>query len=238
MLSVKILVFTPVYRLERETANWLLMLHGNTKHDTDIVLSYIEDRNQNEFQRVCAQYQKARRMALDGGYDALLTVESDIIPPPDALNRLASDLTHYDIMLGVYAFRRGKSQEHLCDAAWNGKGYLGDFISAVDPRESHKRILSGGTYRASGLGLGCTLIKSSVLEMIDFRILDIHHCDIPFFVDSIKQGCIIGVCYSVLCGHKTPQGQILWPLEQIEKRHEIAERLYWGRDARKIYGRY
>lgn len=37
---------------------------------------------------LCRKHNEARRLTLDGGYDALLHVDADMVIPPDALERL------------------------------------------------------------------------------------------------------------------------------------------------------
>src|SRR5262245_5944849 len=54
---------------------------------------------------VIAQYQRAWQMALAGGYEALLTVEHDMILPPQAIEYLMD--TDAEVVYGVYLLRHG-----------------------------------------------------------------------------------------------------------------------------------
>ena len=55
---------------------------------------------------VLDKYDRAREMALAGGYDALLTIEADMIVPPLALARLAR--VEADVAYGLYCSRHGR----------------------------------------------------------------------------------------------------------------------------------
>ncbi len=237
--ALKILIFTPVWRLERETFDWLGKQLNATKHSCTLMLSP-DDHSGNERQRICAQYRKARTTLLAGDYDALLTLESDIIPPLDAVDRLAHAMAGgYDIVMGVYVFRRGPILTDLNDAT-AGKPYVGDFLSTTDPAEAHRRCIEGGVYECTGHGFGCTLIGKHVLRGIEFRLdaVETNHCDWPFWCDVRKKGFSAGIHYGVQCGHQMPSGRVLWPREQIEQTPAIAERLYWSSSARRVHGAY
>src|SRR5512139_1629566 len=52
------------------------------------------------------KYNQARQMTLDGGYDALFTVEADMLIPPIALERLSR--IEADVAYGLYVSRHGK----------------------------------------------------------------------------------------------------------------------------------
>ena len=56
-----------------------------------------------DHRNVLVAYRKARAMCLDGGYDALLTVEHDMILPDDAVQLLSE--TSGDVIFGVYIHR-------------------------------------------------------------------------------------------------------------------------------------
>ena len=100
-----VLIFTPVYRLEPETVEAVFAL------DWDGPLSWLFQRdNPHDSSKPKTnqlhQYQRGREAFLKGGYDAMLVIESDIIPPKDALKRLAA--LQADCGYGVYQFRRSR----------------------------------------------------------------------------------------------------------------------------------
>ncbi len=150
-------------------------------------------------------YRKARKAALEGGYGALLTIEQDIIPPSDTIARLVT--AEADIAYGLYAFRT--SRPVLNAYRWVMNDGWPDESLSLHPAELRKAW--GGIIRVTGLGLGCTLIRRHVLERIDFQPLDTAHCDWALARDALRRGYMLKCDMNVVCGHKRPDGVILWP---------------------------
>ena len=95
-----VLVFTPVKRLEPETARSALSFIF------DGALSWLfQEYNPSGSGRedILYQYQRGREIFLGGPWDALMVIESDIIPPVDTVERLAA--LKADCAYGVYRFR-------------------------------------------------------------------------------------------------------------------------------------
>jgi hypothetical protein len=155
------------------------------------------------------QYNKARAMTLEGGYDALLCVESDMIVPPDTLTRLVA--CESDVAYGLYVFRHTK---HAWSAYTSMEYTTGRSLSD-DPDLA--REVFGQVVDVEGVGLGCTLIKRSVLEGVAFRLQpdapDKTSCDWTFALDckayNYTQRCDTGL----VCGHLSykPYPMALWP---------------------------
>jgi hypothetical protein len=152
-----------------------------------------------------AHYQQARQRVLDEGYDALLTVEHDIIIPRDGLQKLWD--IDKPVAYGVYIFR--------------GSGNVVNAFRMVKaknldmPMSTFKgmlaRALEQEVIEVSGTGNGCTLIRREVLEQIDFRRAseDNPVPDMPFSTDCMKAGIEQWAHFGVLCGHVLETG-ILW----------------------------
>lgn len=220
-----VLVFCPVYRLEPETVKAIFAL------EWDGPISYLFQRDNPvtdaeispavEDQHIRArikgvrnhyhQYQRGREAFLNGSYDAMLVIESDIIPPPDALKRLAA--LDADVAYGVYVFRRNQVInifERYPQPARNP----GESLS-LHPQKLQK-ALRDGVVECSGAGLGCVLIRRHVLERFPFRILseDMNpqvHCDTWFTADVYSAGLTMKADMTVVCGHKDENGEVLWP---------------------------
>lgn len=220
-----VLVFCPVYRLEPETIDAIFAL------EWDGPISYLFQRDnpvtdgeispkvegQHDRERIRGvlnhhhQYERGREAFLHGRYDAMLVVESDIVPPPYALQRLAA--LECDVAYGVYVFRRHKTInifERYPQPARNP----GESLS-VHPRKLWE-ALRAGVVECSGAGLGCTLIRRHVLERFPFRTLSADmnpqvHCDTWFTHDVYGAGYSMKADMSVVCGHKDEHGEILWP---------------------------
>ena len=152
-----------------------------------------------------AHYQQARQRVLDESYDALLTVEHDIIIPKDGLQKLWD--IDKPVAYGVYIFR--------------GSGNVVNAFRMVKaknldmPMSTFKgmlaRALEQEVIEVSGTGNGCTLIRREVLEQIDFRRAseDNPVPDMPFSTDCMKAGIEQWAHFGVLCGHVLDNG-ILW----------------------------
>lgn len=166
---------------------------------------------------IAAQYNEARQLTLDGGYDALLTVECDMLPPPNAIRRLRN--TGADIAYGLYILRRPPWE-------WNAysvmQGMAAWPLSRVEERAKKEW---GEVIDVDGIGLGCTLIQRTVLEQIRFRADGLLHsdgnrsyCDWYLGQDARDAGLTQRCDTSVLCGHIHPTSEdgrpvptVLWP---------------------------
>ena len=201
---MRVLMFTPTYRLEPETLEALLKVEYSGSLDRLMTRDNPETVNVNL--NIVYNYQKAQRMFLAGGYDALFTVESDVIVPPDALEKLAA--VEADIVYGVYAFRRGGPVLNITHPVT---------YQSYSAHQSEWRRLFGQVIECSGLGYGCTLIRRSVLERHEIRSEndDGGDSDTVLAKWARANGIRQMADTSVLCGHKRPDSVILWPERNV-----------------------
>jgi hypothetical protein len=151
---------------------------------------------------VTHKYQQARQMVLAGDYDALLTAESDMILPPDALDKLFELNT--DVAYGLYVWRHGR---HL----WNAYTELSvDYGKSLTETPERARQVYGQPLEVKGIGLGCTLIRRYVLDSVDFRHRTHSHADWCFAQDAAYAGAEQVNHLGVVCGH-IGKGVIYWP---------------------------
>ena len=144
---------------------------------------------------VIRKYNQAREVVLKCGYDALFTVECDLILPRDALKRLA--MVDADVAYGLYVWRRGYPW-------WNAYSYVGGRTARSFSRDFALAKASWGkVVEVKGLGNGCTLIHRHVLERFPFRKMPVqqHSCDWAMAVDCQEAGFIQKNDLSVICGH-------------------------------------
>jgi hypothetical protein len=217
----RVQVFTPVYRLEPETVAAVLALEWSGP----IVWLFQRDNPAGEGRRspplvregassdgrvnILHQYQAARARFLAGDDDALMIIESDIIPPPDALRRLAALAEQgVDVAYGVYRFRTTEIINVF-------ERYPGEPRNEGESLSIHPAKLAAARRRGvtpcSGGGLGCALIQRRVLERIEFRIEETAYCDTYFNRDVLRAGFRQAADMNVVCGHKDEQGNVLWP---------------------------
>jgi hypothetical protein len=208
-----VLVFTPIWRLEPETIDAIHSLEWGG------VISYLLQRDnphpeqRDKLKRKVLnhfhQYQRGREIFLSGSYDAMLVIESDIIPPPDALEKLAQ--MDVDVAYGVYRFRLS-NVINIFEMYPGKPRNVGESISIRPGRL--EAAIKERFFECTGAGFGCVLIKRQVLEQIPFRIEWPKNggcCDTPFIKDVFKMGFKQVADMSIICGHKDEDGQILWP---------------------------
>ena len=151
-----------------------------------------------------------REYALAHGYDYLFSLEQDVIPPPDVLERLLAH--NQKIVTGVYfklypltltqtgkkdgkVVKRIKALAPVLFAFSTSPGKMEIFTAkTLDP----PRLLK---VRASGLG--CMLIHRSVLEQISFRFdpsVDTYD-DVLFCNDLLDKGFSLYADTGIRCKH-------------------------------------
>lgn len=156
---------------------------------------------------IVAAYQRIRAVFLaDPTYTHLFIVENDILPPPDALDKLLA--CDADIAYGVYCFRRGMPVVNVMrrdttdpltqDAAVWGRAFA-----------------AGAIVPCKGLGFGCTLIRRAVLERFEMRTAGGGgDADTWLARDAAAAGLTLKAHLGVVCGHIRPDGVTLWPTGQ------------------------
>lgn len=150
---------------------------------------------------VLASYRHLREVFLQGTWDALLTVEHDMVLPPDALQKLWD--TGAPVAYGVYLLRHGSLVLNAC--AYVGERNMGESFSLG-------KQMQQGVVKASGVGFGCTLMRRGVVERIPFtgRGQEGQSPDVPFAQDCVQQGVGQVAHFGVLCGH-IENGRVLMP---------------------------
>jgi hypothetical protein len=159
------------------------------------------EKNRN----VVAQYQRAFEMARAGGYEALVTVEHDMVLPPDAFEKLMA--TDAPVVYGVYLLRHGTKTL----SAWQyiNKTNIGMSLSLY-PNEL-KTAWAQGWLEVSGVGWGCTLIRRNVFETLSVRGDVSDAGDIAFSTDCLRAGHKMIARFDVPCLHIEPSGNVLDP---------------------------
>lgn len=207
---MRLLVYTPTYAggllgecrgavLAQQYGDWEWVI------DDDDPFPAPDHRN------VLAKYRRARVQALAGGYDALVTVEHDMVLPVDALATLAA--TDAPVVFGVYVLRHGTFVLNAC--RYENDRNVGMSLS-VYPGEL--RILRrAGVGRVSGVGWGCTLMRRDVLERapLDDGGGQCPAGDLPFAQWCLANRVEMLARFDVACGHVTG-GSVLMPNDAVE----------------------
>ena len=221
-----VLVFTPVLRIEPETVQaitsleWdgpisFLLQRDNPYFTRQGIRDRVEAQGEAEIDEAHAnvlhQYQRGRETFLNGRYGAMLIIEHDIIPPADTLTKLAA--LEADLAYGVYMFRGKMPVVNVMNRYYQwpqASRNVGESLS-LHP-ELWEKALSEGQTECSGAGLGCVLIQRKVLEEMPFEPpVDRGYFDNEWLYKVHRAGYKMMADMSVLCGHKSADGQVLWP---------------------------
>ena len=221
---MKTLVYVPLNPCAgRETGPEVIdSILGMEPHGS-VSYHFEESRFSNELHTdVTAKYQLARRLVLRGKYDALLTIEDDMLVPPETLFKLQS--LNVDIAYGLYAARSMPRHPWLVAFALDLA-----FIMLISDMPDYAKRCWGKVIHSQGIGMGCTLIRRHVLEEIDFRHMPgagYGHgkaCDWYFALDALEKGFIQKTDMGLVCGHIKNNGMVLYPDPTQEKlyREEV-----------------
>jgi hypothetical protein len=216
---MKILLYCPTYTKD----DGELALHPETQESInnliipeDVTLDIEIDAynplpitgiSKTDHENTLLKYRKARQKVLSEGYDALLTIEHDMIIPEDALVKMLN--TDAVVVYGLYLFRHINP---ILNALRAVKAQWADMSLSFFP-EIVEKAANQGWIECSGAGYGCTLIHRQALERLDFhRTENGHPCsDMPFATDCLREGFKQICRFDVLCGHIKPDGEVLWP---------------------------
>ena len=197
----RVLLYCPTYKvngieqIEPETRQAI----SDLKFDGVLVKRIISESEYPppNYENLLVHYQNARQIVLDEGYDALLTVEHDIIVPRDGLQKLWD--ADKPVIYGIYLFRgSGK----VINVFRNVNAPAPDMSLSRFANDLKKAVEEEIT-KVSGTGNGCTLIRREVLEQIEFRRTDDDNAvpDMPFATDCMRLGIQQYAHFGVNCGH-------------------------------------
>ena len=216
---MKILLFCPTYEKSKgKLAVWqetidsidnLIAPDGiilDVKYSTNNPYPITGNRKTDHENTLC-QYRLARQLVLEGDYDALLTIEHDMIVPADALVKMLG--TDADVVYGLHRFRQ---KQPILNCCRDVRSRWADMSISFFP-ELIKKGQKQGWLKCSGCGFGCTLIHRRVLEKLDFRRNKSGHPapDLPFAADCLRNNFTQICRFDVQCGHIRPNGEVLWP---------------------------
>jgi len=138
-----------------------------------------------------------REKVLNENYDYFFSLEQDVIPPKDTIQRLLAH--NKKIISGVYL----KLQQSLQGPyALVALLYIEREPGKVGPMLPNE-IIGKGLKQVSSSGLGCILIHKSVLEKVKFRYVKEKpsYDDMWFCIDAKTQGFNIYADGNISCEH-------------------------------------
>jgi len=159
-------------------------------------------------QRIIDSRNILRKKVLDEGYDYFFSLEQDVIPPKDVIERMLNH--NKKIITGVYfSYQTNNGVRLLVPLLWK----------RIDENEVRfmleKEVIEPKLIEVGACGVGCILIHKNVLKKVKFRFDEKSQCfdDMWFCHDSYKQGFKIFADTSLKCTHLI-QG---WDWENIKK---------------------
>jgi len=194
---VKVLVFTPYKNLQTEVLTNVLGQEG--VRSFDYLLANDNPHVRDVYKNVQMAYEKMREIVLSQ-YEKVWIVEADTIPPKDALRKLLE--VDAPVVSGLYVLRHGSPVPNLLKPE-----------SSPNPGSTFKwrNLPWGETIEVSGGCMGCLLVDSEVLKGASFLMEGNGIPDMQFmrycWENKIKQMARL----DVICGHKRPDGKVLWP---------------------------
>ncbi|MFH1971934.1 MAG: hypothetical protein ABIJ18_00475 [archaeon] len=155
--------------------NYDVLLVDNSKDEYKVDLPVVKDEYvEPAVKRIVNSRNILRKKMLDEGYDYFLSLEQDVIPPKDVIERLLG--YGKKVVSGVVFSRIGGK---ILPLVWKENN---EEIEFYQPEEMEPSRLE----RVRSVSMGCLLIHKSVLEDIEFRYEKDKKCfDDMFFSNDL-----------------------------------------------------
>jgi len=160
----------------------------------------------NVYERIVESRNLLREKMLKGKYDYFLSLEQDVIPPIDIIERLIRH--HKDVASGIYYKLYGVKVRGKDGVVRDKKTLLPLVFTFSNEKDKMcvcypKDVEGDHFFKIRACGLGCALISRRVLEKVKFRYDPSKSTfdDFLFCSDVIDQGFDIYADTSVKCKH-------------------------------------
>ena len=145
----------------------------------------------------------ARELCLKGDYDYLMSLESDIFPKKNIMERLIA--TGRPLITGLYmiGFDHDGTRTPCITIDWKNEK-TGTYGSKLLPFENALDYMGKGIKEVAAGGMGCCIMHRGLLEKLGFTYMPGHkgHSDVFFFNDARKLGYKVYVDTDAFCEHK------------------------------------
>ena len=221
----KVLVFTPTYegkeycreefienvkKFTYPNADFLMIDNSKTgnyyhKLKSEGVPIVRVPRGNNSREALAAAQNYARALALQKGYDYVLSLESDLFPPADIIERL---MAHEKDVVGALYYIGGTAPNiplHPCVFVFDRKEHGVGGTRLITAEEHERALTTKGLFRVHGMGVGCTLISTHILKDYVFwtdNRFDNKHSDVYFYMDLWNKSVPVYVDYDLEVIHK------------------------------------
>jgi hypothetical protein len=243
--KLTILAVTPMhpgYGIRPESLASIGAAIANYDGQVDWLVNHGDNPYVNAYENVTYHHNKARQLAMSGHYDAILSIEADMIVPPDTISRLLE--ADADIAYGLYVSRH-KPNRWL---AYKTLDLWGAESISLDHTGKDAREAWGNIIDVAGVGMGCTLIKRKVFEKLRFRLHDGSHSwineeyaddfykmginpvrerkrmvcdDYLLAMDAQHYGLTQRCNTNLVCGHMIDGSNVIWPDPEAESFYRV-----------------
>lgn len=167
------------------------------------------DRGGNSRQALCNAQNLARQKCLDEGFEYLLFVECDLLPPPDTIQRL---IAHNVPVVGVlYLLGTGTIKRPCIFLKEYKKDQLCMGTRLLKPEE-YTEYYNKGLKKVHGTGLGTTLIRRDIVNRFIFwydeRFTE-KHSDVYWYMDLDNNGIPVYVDTDFMIEHVPSQWELV-----------------------------
>jgi len=145
--------------------------------------------------------------AKKGGYDTIFWLDSDVVPPSDTIERLAQlmELSGSPMVSGLYISRKEPLFPVIAkELEWD----MGSDLKIKHSVKEYKDYPKDGPFQVAGCGMGCCLMKTSLIdevfekyEMNPFDPFPFMGEDYSFCVRVNSLGHQIWCDSRIKCGH-------------------------------------
>ena len=149
------------------------------------------------FERLAEGHNHCRDKFIDGDYDFMLHLETDVFPEKDIIQQLL--MARKNVVGAVYHISHG-ARRHLCTNVKNyGEPFGGMYANSTNLLFAN-HFADGTVKRASHIGLGCVLLHKRIVHNYKFRwehdstyskVRDLSEYDIPapdtFFMNDLSR---------------------------------------------------
>lgn len=140
-------------------------LYGKNNHQFRAY--HIDNGAKKLTERICDATNACRDYAIMKGYDYLLMLESDVVPPPNVIEELMFE--DRQVIGALYDRDEGKSRKLMLQRHIK-RGPNNIYAYNTEPHEE-PGFINGLPREVASVGLGCVLIRIDVLKRIAFRVV-------------------------------------------------------------------
>lgn len=148
---------------------------------------------------IAACQEKFRKYAYLNDYDYIISIECDVFPPLDIIERLLSH--NKPIVGGIYSWGFNEKRQPLIQVS---EYFDTHFETRNLDFDEAMMFCDGSLKQVHHIGLGCLLIHRNIFKKIPFRYVenDSNHSDSWFAFDCSLKGINIYADTSILCRHE------------------------------------